>query len=101
MAVKRGDAARESAKNTIINAFAATGDYVATLDKKIYVTAKDGPNGEVIQFAISMTMPKVPVEPQEQSSDTPVSTVSETFTELSAPDKQKVAELMQKLGISD
>ena len=102
MAVKKGDAAREAVRDKIINAFGS--NYITTLDKKIYVKAKDGPNGEVLQFAITMTMPKVPV-----SADGAAPAVGNALTasasvvsptELSAEDDAKVKELMAKLGVS-
>lgn len=65
---KKGDVARETVKNTIIETFNSTGNYVAFVDKKIYVTAQDGPGGEVLQFAISMTMPKTPVASAAQTA---------------------------------
>lgn len=98
---KRGDLARESVKDTIVNAFSATGDYVAIVDKKIYVQAQDGPGGEVLQFAISMTMPKVPVAAGEAPSGASTPAKEEVNVELSASDKEKVADLMRKLGIND
>ncbi len=99
---KRGDQAREAVKNKIIEAFGS--DFVAFLDKKIYVQAKDGLNGDTIQFAITMTMPKNPVEtagPQVNSgtvSSTNISTAT-TSAEMSEADKAKVAALMEKLGV--
>ena len=99
---KRGELARESVKNTIVNAFASTGDFVTVLDKKIYVTARDGDGGEFLQFAISMTMPKVPVEGGGEITTTTdtVTNTSSAPVELSASDKEKVADLMRKLGIN-
>lgn len=104
---KRGDAAREAVKNKIIEAFGS--DFVAFLDKKIYVEAQDGPGGETLQFAITMTMPKTSVARQEGASDLPpatgdwtgpaAATPVATSTEITADDKAKVAELMKKLGL--
>lgn len=106
---KRGDAAREKVSNTIANAFAVTGDYVTTADKKIYVTARDGDNGELLQFAISITMPKVPMSAgtfapggslmdEEIAVDASVATPKQT--DLSPDDKAKVADLMVRLGLA-
>ena len=101
---KRGELARESVKNTIIDAFSATNSFVTVRDKKIYVNVPDGPNGEIIQFAISMTMPKTPIE-----SAGPVGKASNGVTfseeptgpvELSPADKEKVSQLMNRLGIN-
>lgn len=104
---KRGDAAREAVKNKIIEAFGS--DFVAFLDKKIYVEVQDGPGGETLQFAITMTMPKTSVARQEGASDLPpatgdwtgpaAATPVATPTEITADDKAKVAELMKKLGL--
>ena len=104
---KRGDAAREAVKNKIIEAFGS--DFVAFLDKKIYVEAQDGPGGETLQFAITMTMPKTSVARQEGASDLPPATGDWTGpaaatpvaapTEITDDDKAKVAELMKKLGL--
>lgn len=101
---KKGDAAREAVKNVIIKAFGE--DYVGIQDKKIYVQAQDGPGGETLQFAISMTMPKNPLPAAGggtwapggslDSEDVPTVVVSE----MSAADKAAVERLKQRLGIS-
>lgn len=102
---KRGDQARESVKNTIIEAFSSIGGYVTIQDKKIYVQAKDGDTGEVIQFAITMTMPKTPVSIGENPTDFTENSPSsagqkvETPTELGPADRAKIDELKKKLGI--
>lgn len=102
---KRGDQARENVKNTIIGAFSSTGGYVGIQDKKIYVQVKDGESGELIQFAISMTMPKTPLTIGENptdwtgdSSTAPAEKV-EAPTELGPADRAKIDELKKKLGI--
>lgn len=102
---KKGDAAREAVKNTIINAF---GDkFVDFVDKKIYVEAQDGPGGETLQFAITMTMPKTPVargnaRPTSASAESSSidATVPAAPVQLSDDDAAKVAQLMEKLGLS-
>lgn len=96
MAVKRGDAAREAVKNKIIEAFGT--DYIDTVDKKIYVQAKDGENGELLQFAITMTMPKTQIAAGSSVEST--SMPKETSTELSESDAAKIAELKKMLGVS-
>ncbi len=105
---KKGDQARESVKNIIIDAFTQKNAFVAFQDKKIYVQVPDGPNGEVLQFAIAMTMPKVPVvagapttAPTDWSSDSISAGENPqvTPTELSPEDKAKVQELMERLGV--
>lgn len=103
---KKGDAARASVAETIINAFGA--NYVATVDKKIYVEAQDGPGGETLQFSITITMPKASVSREEVLTTSPAandwtgpaapSSVAPP-TEISDSDKAKVAELMKQLGL--
>ena len=100
---KKGDAAREAVKNVIIKAFGE--DYVGIQDKNIYVQAQDGPGGETLQFAISMTMPKNPLPAAGggtwapggslDSEDVPTVVVSE----MSAADKAAVERLKRRLGI--
>lgn len=103
---RRGDAARQTVINTIVDAFAATNSMIGIQDKKIYVQAQDGPGGETLQFAISMTMPKNPLPAAGggtwapggslDSEDVPTVVVSE----MSAADKAAVERLKQRLGIS-
>ena len=84
---KKGELAREALKNTLIQNLGE--NYLGVQDKKIYVKAQDGPNGEWLQFAISMTMPK-----------TPYAATADTQTpEMSAADKAAVERLKQRLGI--
>lgn len=92
---KKGDLARESVRDTIINAFKEKDSFVCIQDKKIYVEAKDGDNGEVYQFAISMTMPKTPVEGISFEKEEPSKPAA---VELSESDKAKVEELKRMLG---
>lgn len=54
----RGANAKVEVENKIRDAFGK--DFVGIFDKKIYVQANDG-NGEMVQIAISMTCPKVPM----------------------------------------
>lgn len=102
---KKGDAARASVAETIINAFGAS--YIATFDKKIYVEAQDGPGGETLQFSITITMPKISVSkeevlttsaPADWNGPAAPSSVAPP-TEISDSDKAKVAELMKQLGL--
>lgn len=96
---RRGDGARQNVIDIITKAFGD--DFVCVQDKKIYVTSRDTEGGEPIQFAISMTMPKVPVEAGNNSSGSAeTSTVTAAPAELSDTDKAKVADLMRKLGIN-
>lgn len=113
---RRGDTAREHIQNTIIATFGD--DFVAVQDKKIYVMADDG-SGEKIQFAISLTMPKVPVGAAPapaashnwdtdaeaaiphnwDSAPSAAASSAAPQTEVSAEDKAKVDELLKTLGI--
>lgn len=105
--MKRGDIARETVRNKIAEAFGE--NYVGVVDKKIYVEAADGPGGELIQFSITITAPKVPIEraaataPMGNPNDwtgmpTAAPVKAELPTELSAEDKAKADELLKKLG---
>lgn len=111
---KRGDAARASVVETIQKAFADIGNLEGMADKKIYVWANDGEGGERIQYAITITAPKVPVTcggtvsaPSSTKtsnegawSDTPSITVpAATPVSISEADRAKVQELMEKLGL--
>lgn len=101
--MKRGDAAREVTKAKIIEAFGE--DYVDTIDKKIYVNVQDGPGGEILQMAISMTIPKTPIGKPAvngvKSGDGAFPSVeTASTTALSAEDQAEVQRLMERLGIS-
>lgn len=101
---KRGDQARQSVMDTICKAFG--NDFVGIQDKKIYVFAQDGVNGEKIQFSISITMPKTPIagngdNTSSTSSSENVETVNFTSTELAPEDRAKIEELKKKLGIEN
>lgn len=95
---KKGDIARETAKNLIIAAF---GDgFVGIQDKKIYVNVSDG--AETVQLAIAMTMPKTPiagggVTVGEANASVPMNAV--TPTELSGEDQEKINQLKVFLGV--
>lgn len=103
MAQRRGDAAKTAAINTILNTF--EGSFL--LDKKIYINVQDGPNGEVVQLSVTLTMPKAPVNASAVPVTTPVGdsnaaaweSAPATPTELSQEDRAKVADLCRKLGI--
>lgn len=109
---KRGEIARERAKDIITKAFGE--DFVTIQDKKIYVMAKDE-GGEKVQFAITLTMPKVPIDTgdtyvnKNDWTGTEGPTVIErgahsavnTVSEVSDEDRAKIDELMKTLGIVD
>lgn len=102
---KRGEVAREKVKDTIISAFGS--NFVDIQDKKIYVQAQDG-SGEMIQFAIAITMPKTPIACGTQESHdwtgnevspAPVQVSAPASAKVSAEDEEKIAKLMKQLGI--
>ena len=105
MAQRRGDLAKQSAIATIQAAFGD--DFVGLIDKKLYVNVKDGPNGEVVQLSIALTMPKTPVSASAVPVTAPAvdgnaaawESKPATPTELSVEDKAKVADLCARLGI--
>lgn len=105
---RRGDTARENVTERIKEAFGA--DFVGIQDKKIYVQAKE--NGEKIQFAISLTMPKTPIGATEnpndwrpktepKTEDSSVVVTSDKPATLSPEDEATIAKLMKDLGIED
>ena len=106
---KRGEIARDRAKDIIVKAFGE--DFVSIQDKKIYVMAKDE-NGEKIQFAITLTMPKTPIDTGDKyvnkndwtdsdTADVASTAPSPVSAEVSDEDKKKIDELMRTLGIVD
>lgn len=97
---RRGDTARQEVTNKIIGAF--PGSFVQ--DKKIYVNVSE--NGEAIQFAISLTMPKTPIDGPSNVeagdydfSNPTAKPVIPIAKEISAEDDAKVTALMERLGI--
>lgn len=110
---KKGEVARASVITVIEELFKSKGAYETTQDKKIYVWAQDGPGGERIQYAISLTAPKTPVICGDASSSGdgawPVATstgpaanqvsAQPAPVQLSAEDNAKVGELLAKLGL--
>jgi len=54
----RGANAKVVIENKIRDAFGA--DFIGVADKKLYIQADDG-NGEMVQIALSMTCPKIPL----------------------------------------
>lgn len=95
----KGNIAKEQVTKIITEAFG--NNFVAVVDKKIYVWTEEG--GEKVQVAISLTCPKSPVAVDENStlptseakSTTPVS----TQINLSPEDQEKIKELKYRLGI--
>lgn len=104
MAKRKGDAAK-AAVLAKLKEFYPDAIYS---DKKLYVMEDD--EGELVQIAISLTMPKVMVETGEQipavSSSAAawavVSTPKKAESAIPSEEEQKtLAELCEKLGITD
>ena len=105
----RGNDAKEIVIKKIAETFGT--DYLGLYDKKIYVQAKEG--GEMVQIAIALTCPKVPVQFSAAAanddgdwdfSDTPkapaVSAVqAPPVPEITEEEKQNLADLMARLGL--
>lgn len=100
---KRGDEARAKVYEVIQKAFGE--DFVAVVDKKIYVNSKE--DGEKIQFAISITMPKTPIGESADfdftsdviPSNSAVVKPSKRNEEFSEKERDAVAKLMEELGL--
>lgn len=99
--MKKGELARQSIIEGITNLFKQQDSYVGFQDKKIYVNAQDGFGGEIIQFAISLTMPKNPITIGERTKkENPNDwTNEEPSTELSKEDEASIERLKEMLGI--
>lgn len=95
----KGAIAKEQITKKIMEAFG--NDFITISDKKIYVWADE--NGEKVQIAISMTMPKIPLSADagDTKGTIPVVTTSSGPVVLAAEDEKMVDELMKKLGIED
>lgn len=105
----RGNDAKEIVIKKIAETFGT--DYLGLYDKKIYVQAKEG--GEMVQIAISLTCPKVPVQFSAAAanddgdwdfSDTPKAPVvsavqAPPVPEITEEEKQNLADLMARLGL--
>ena len=96
---KKGDTARAIVYDKIKEAFGE--NFVDIVDKKIYVTANE--QGEDIQFAITVTMPKTPVnkapkENNEINFETSTS-ISKPKVEISDKEKEDIRKLMEELNL--
>ena len=96
---KRGDITKEFVKNMIITA--AGSNFVGIFDKKLYVKVEE--NGEWVQCAISLTIPKVAIA-ENQANVAPSGnphdwTETKSDPVVSSEDEKKVQELMKTLGI--
>ena len=98
---KKGDTARAIVYDKIKEAFGE--NFVDIVDKKIYVTANE--QGEDIQFAITVTMPKTPVnkvpkENNEINFETSTSTSAlKPKVEISDKEKEDIRKLMEELNL--
>lgn len=100
---KKGDTARAIVYNKIKEAFGE--NFVDIVDKKIYVTANE--QGEDIQFAITVTMPKTPVNkaPKENNeinfeTSTPFAAAGlKPKVETSDKEKEDIRKLMEELNL--
>lgn len=79
-------------------------DFIGEVNKKVYVWENDG--GEKVQIAISLTCPKVYVEtgskPKEDfdwGEDDVIPEAAPKKVEITEEEKQKVADLMSRLGL--
>lgn len=100
----KGAEAKEYVAKKLKEAFGD--DYVGEVDKKYYVWAYEG--GQKMQIAIAMTCPKTPVgnvvEEKKEAfdwSDSSNESAPSTFkpVEIVDDEREKVAELMKKLGL--
>lgn len=90
MGIRRGDEARARLAQIISEGF---GDhFLGIADKKLYLWVEDGPGGEPIQFAITITMPKNPIEKI-------AATEVVSAYELTPADKAMIEKLKAKLNI--
>lgn len=96
----KGVVARNVVEKTIQSAFGE--NYVGVDNKKIYVEAADD-SGELVQFAITITMTKTPIKRQDNDlTDASVEEVADAprkAVELSEDEKKKVEDLLKKLEI--
>lgn len=95
----KGQVAKEQAINRIKEAFG--NDFIGLYEKKVYVWGQE--NGERMQIALALTIPKNPINvatnSPDSSNDTPTA-ASSSPTEMTEEDKNKVKELMRKLGVT-
>lgn len=104
----KGAIGKQEVISRIASAFGT--DYIGEVDKKVYVWANE--NGEKIQIAISLTCPKNPVEvatsgiPETDNGDWDFSDdavvtkpVIAAKAEITQEEKDKVADLMARLGL--
>ncbi len=98
----RGAIGKQKVIEQIAKAFGE--DFIGEVDKKVYVWTEE--NGERIQIALTLTCPKTPVvtdndtgdwdfsESEIKTAPTPI-----VIPEITSEEKEKVADLMKKLGL--
>ena len=100
----KGQEAKEYVAKKLKEAFGE--DYIGEVDKKYYVWSYEG--GQKMQIAIAMTCPKTPVgyvpetkEAFDWSESTTVGATTSNWEPAKIEDneREKVAELMKKLGL--
>lgn len=98
----RGANAKVEVENKIRNAFGA--DFIGVADKKLYVQADDG-NGEMVQIAISMTCPKVPMSVNSEGGidfdNMPASGAPTEFkpAEITVEETENIKKMLAELGL--
>ena len=101
----RGAQAKSKVEQIISSAF--KDKFLGMYDSKLYVQAEE--NGEMVQIAISLTCPKIPVAVSDKplvfedkldfEAGTTVIPQSQVQTEISDEERQTVKELMERLGL--
>jgi hypothetical protein len=102
----KGAIAKQAVIDKMKSAFGA--DFIGEYDKKIYVWAVE--NGERVQIALSLTCPKVQVEVAAApvsgdwnfEDDAPATVVAAgpyQPAEITAEEKDRIAQLMSELGL--
>ena len=104
----KGSFAKAEVINKIKKAFGE--DFIGEVDKKIYLWANDGPNGQT-QIAISLTCPKIQLDaatvsvestPKEALNwDSPTISAAPPSKPaiISAEEEASIAEMMKRLGL--
>ena len=97
----KGQESKDNVKKKIIEAFGA--DYAGEYDKKLYVWTTE--NGVRSQVCLTMTCPKV-FRGVEETTPTALNfdndgdfPTSAAATEISAEEKETLAQLMERLGL--
>ena len=105
----RGQVAKEYVEKKLVEAFG--GNYLGVSDKKIYVQAPE--NGEMVQVAITLTCPKVPVafegikvsnpKSNEWNFDEDVAppspVIAKRETAITEEEQNNIRALMKELGL--